>query len=91
MGAGGYAAVFIDRDGTLIRDVGYLSSEKQLEILPKVPDALRLLREKGYKVVVVTNQSGIARGRLTESLLANIHRELFDRLARSGAQVDGVY
>jgi D-glycero-D-manno-heptose 1,7-bisphosphate phosphatase len=91
MGAGGYAAVFIDRDGTLIRDVGYLSSEKQLEILPKVPDALRLLREKGYKVVVVTNQSGIARGRLTESLLANIHRELFGRLARSGAQVDGVY
>jgi D-glycero-D-manno-heptose 1,7-bisphosphate phosphatase len=91
MGAGGRAAVFVDRDGTLIRDVGHLCREEQLEILPKVPDALRLLKEKGYKVVVVTNQSVIARGRLTESLLAEIHRELFGRLARSGAHVDGVY
>ena len=91
MSAGGPAAVFVDRDGTLIRDVGYLCREEQLEILPRVPEALRLLKEKGYKVVVITNQSAVARGRLTESLLAEIHRELLRRLARSGAQVDGVY
>jgi D-glycero-D-manno-heptose 1,7-bisphosphate phosphatase len=91
MSEGGQAAVFIDRDGTLIRDVGYLLRQDQLEILPKVPEALRLLKEKGYKLVVVTNQSVIARGGLTENLLAEIHRDLFSRLARLGAEVDGVY
>jgi D-glycero-D-manno-heptose 1,7-bisphosphate phosphatase len=91
MSAAGQAAVFVDRDGTLIRDVGYLWREEQLEILPRVPEALRLLKEKGYKVVVATNQSVVARGRLTESLLADIHRELLRRLAGAGAQVDGVY
>jgi len=91
MSAGSQAAVFVDRDGTLIRDVGHLWREQQLEILPRVPEALRLLKEKGYKVVVVTNQSVVARGRLTESHLADIHRELLRRLACSGAKVDGVY
>jgi D-glycero-D-manno-heptose 1,7-bisphosphate phosphatase len=91
MSAGSHAAVFVDRDGTLIRDVGYLCRQEQLEILPRVPAALRLLKKKGYKVVVITNQSAVARGRVTESSLADIHRELLRRLARSGAQVDGVY
>ncbi|HEX2227887.1 MAG TPA: HAD-IIIA family hydrolase, partial [Candidatus Binatia bacterium] len=85
------AAVFVDRDGTLIRDVGYLHREEQIEVLPQVPEALRLLKQKGYKVVVITNQSAVARGQLTEDALAEIHRELFDRLARSGAEVDGIY
>jgi D-glycero-D-manno-heptose 1,7-bisphosphate phosphatase len=87
----GQAAVFVDRDGTLIRDVGYLCRQEQLEILPGVPEALRLLRAKGYKVVVITNQSAVARGQLTENALAHIHRELFGRLARCGAEVDGIY
>jgi D-glycero-D-manno-heptose 1,7-bisphosphate phosphatase len=91
MSAARQAAVFVDRDGTLIRDVGYLWREEQLEILPRVPEGLRLLRDKGYKVVVVTNQSVVARGRLTEVLLADIHRELLRRLARAGAMLDGVY
>ncbi|MGH7929844.1 MAG: D-glycero-alpha-D-manno-heptose-1,7-bisphosphate 7-phosphatase [Candidatus Binatia bacterium] len=86
-----HTAVFVDRDGTLIRDVGYMCRQQQLEILPQVPGALRLLKRKGYKVVVITNQSAIARGHLTEDALAEIHRELFRRLARSGAEVDGVY
>jgi D-glycero-D-manno-heptose 1,7-bisphosphate phosphatase len=87
----GQAAVFVDRDGTLIRDVGYLHREEQLEILPRVPEALRLLKRKGYKVVVITNQSAVARGQLTEDVLAEIHRELCRRLARSGAALDGIY
>jgi D-glycero-D-manno-heptose 1,7-bisphosphate phosphatase len=91
MREGHRAAVFVDRDGTLIRDVGYLCREEQLEILPRVPQALRLLKRKGYKVVVITNQSAVARGQLTEDGLAEIHRELFCRLARCGAEVDGVY
>jgi D-glycero-D-manno-heptose 1,7-bisphosphate phosphatase len=89
--AGAQAAVFLDRDGTMIRDVGYLYREDQLEILPGVPEGLRLLRDKGYKIVVVTNQSVIARGRLTEAVLGEIHGELLRRLARAGAQVDSVY
>jgi D-glycero-D-manno-heptose 1,7-bisphosphate phosphatase len=51
------AAVFLDRDGTILRDVGYLSRQEQIEILPRVPEAIRLLKKKGYKIVVVTNQS----------------------------------
>jgi D-glycero-D-manno-heptose 1,7-bisphosphate phosphatase len=87
----GQAAVFVDRDGTLIRDVGYLNREEQMEILPRVPEALRLLKRKGYKIVVITNQSAVARGQLTEDALAKIHDELLRRLASFGAEVDGVY
>jgi D-glycero-D-manno-heptose 1,7-bisphosphate phosphatase len=85
------AAVFVDRDGTLIRDVGYLCCRDQVELLPRVPEALQLLRRKGYRIVVITNQSAIARGQLTEAALASIHRELFNTLAGLGAPVDGVY
>jgi D-glycero-D-manno-heptose 1,7-bisphosphate phosphatase len=91
MGLRGQAAVFVDRDGTLIRDVGYLCRPAQLEILPDVPEALRLLKQKGYKIVVITNQSAVARGYLTEQILSEIHGELFGRLYRAGAEVDGVY
>jgi D-glycero-D-manno-heptose 1,7-bisphosphate phosphatase len=84
-------AVFVDRDGTLIRDVGHLCRADQLEILPQVPEALRLLKDHGFKVVVITNQSVIARGRLTEGQLADIHRTLLDQLAQLGGAVDGVY
>ena len=87
----GQRAVFVDRDGTLIRDVGHLCRQDQVEILPRVPEALRLLKDSGFKVVVVTNQSAVARGRLTEGLLAEIHRRLFRRLAELGGEVDGVY
>ncbi|HUK39635.1 MAG TPA: HAD-IIIA family hydrolase [Candidatus Acidoferrales bacterium] len=81
----GGAAVFLDRDGTILRDVGYLSSREQMEILPRVPEAIRLLKEKGYKIIVVTNQSGVARGRLSEDELKQIHEELRTRLALAGA------
>jgi D-glycero-D-manno-heptose 1,7-bisphosphate phosphatase len=87
----GHRAVFVDRDGTLIRDVGHLCRADQVEILPLVPQALRLLNEHHFKVVVVTNQSVIARGRLTEALLTEIHRGLLHRLAELGGTVDGVY
>src|SRR5206468_5450701 len=85
------AAVFLDRDGTLIRDVGYLSREDQLEILPRVPEAVRLLRAKGFKVVVISNQSAVARGRLAEADLLKINQVLGERLAQSEAPLDGIY
>ena len=85
------AAVFLDRDGTLVRDVGYLRRVEQLEILPEVPQALALLREFGFKLVVVTNQSAIARGWLSEEELGRIHQSLAVELARGGASLDGIY
>ncbi len=85
------AAVFLDRDGTLIRDVGYLCREEQLEILPRVPEAIRRLRDGGFKIVVITNQSAVARGRLFEADLLKINQILRERLARDGALLDGIY
>lgn len=85
------AAVFLDRDGTLIRDVGYLSRLEQLEILPRGAEALKLLRASGLKLVVITNQSGVARGMLTEQELGKIHEVLRETLAACGAPVDAIY
>jgi D-glycero-D-manno-heptose 1,7-bisphosphate phosphatase len=90
-GVGNQRAVFLDRDGTVIRDVGHLHRRDQVEILPRVPEAIRLLRERGFSVVVVTNQSAVARGLLTEEELGMIHEELKARLAHEGAHLDGIY
>jgi D-glycero-D-manno-heptose 1,7-bisphosphate phosphatase len=88
---GGAPVVFIDRDGTLIRELGYLASLQQIEVLARVPESIRLLRENGFKVIVITNQSAVARGLLQEKDLQRIHHELEERLARSGAFLDGIY
>jgi D-glycero-D-manno-heptose 1,7-bisphosphate phosphatase len=85
------AAVFVDRDGTLVREVGHLHRREQLEILPGVADAICFLRERGFKVVMVTNQSAVARGLLSEEGLAEIHQTLCARLAAAGAYLDGIY
>ena len=87
----GRAAVFLDRDGTVIRDPGYLTRLEQIEVLPGVPEALRLLRQHGLTVAVITNQSAVARGLISEGELEEIHRELKRRLAESGAFLDAVY
>ncbi len=84
-------AVFLDRDGVLVREVDYLSEVSQLQVLPGVPGAMKALRAAGYKVVVVTNQSGVARGYFSLTRLAAIHRELKKRLARAGAKWDALY
>lgn len=84
-------AVFLDRDGTIARDVHYCRRVEDFEFLPTVPDAVRLLNENGFKVVVVTNQSGIARGYFTEETLHLIHRKMRDELTRHGAWVDAIY
>ncbi len=83
--------VFLDRDGTLIRDVGYLSRLDQIEILPRVPEALQILQRQELKVLVVTNQSAIARGFLSEDELKRIHVELRRQLSSCGAALDGIY
>jgi D-glycero-D-manno-heptose 1,7-bisphosphate phosphatase len=87
----GAAAVLLDRDGTLIRDVVHLSRLEQVEVLPRVAEAIRLLCERGLKVAVITNQSAVGRGLLTEEELRRIHRELERRLAAAGARLDGFF
>jgi len=84
-------AVFLDRDGVIVREVDYLSELSQLDVLPGAARAMKDLRAAGFKVVVVTNQSGVARGYFTLGRLAAIHRELRRRLARAGAKWDALY
>ncbi len=84
-------AVFLDRDGTLIEDVGYLHHLDQLTVFPWTVDVIRALNRAGLAVVVVTNQSGIARGLFTEAFVDETHRHLSARLAAGGARIDAYY
>lgn len=84
-------AVFLDRDGTLIEEVGYATRPEQIRILGGVARALKALAVAGYRLVVVTNQSGIARGLLTEDDLHAFHHALDKQLAVLGAHVDAYY
>ena len=82
---------FLDRDGTIARTVPYCSRVEDFELLPGVPEAIKLLNNHGLKVIVVTNQSGVARGFFTEATLAAIHGKMHHELAKHGAHVDAVY
>lgn len=84
-------AVFLDRDGTIARDVDYCRRPEDLDIFPAAGEAVRLLNNHGFKVVVITNQSGIARGYFNEQTLASIHQKMADELGRSGAKLDAIY
>ncbi|MGV3520161.1 D-glycero-alpha-D-manno-heptose-1,7-bisphosphate 7-phosphatase [Luteitalea sp.] len=84
-------AVFLDRDGTLIEEAGYLDSLHRLVFFPATVDALRLLARAGYRLVVITNQSGIALGLFDEPFVRETHAALDARLTTSGARVDGWY
>ena len=84
-------AVFLDRDGTLIEEAGYLDRLERLIFYPFSVDAVRLLNRTNLAVVVVTNQAGVARGIFHESFVADAHRHVRETLARGGAKVDGFY
>jgi histidinol-phosphate phosphatase family protein len=86
-----HKAVFLDRDGTIARDVPYCSRPEDFELLPGAAEGIKLLNEHGFKVVIVTNQSGIARGYFTEKMLAEIHDKMITQLAEHGAHVDAIY
>jgi len=81
-------AVFLDRDGTLNDDPGYLSRPEQMVLLPGVGEGLRLLKDAGYFLVVVSNQSGVGRGLIPEGALSKIHQRLQDLLAPFGTRID---
>ncbi|MBN2206508.1 MAG: HAD family hydrolase [Candidatus Aminicenantes bacterium] len=84
-------AVFLDRDGTLNVDVGYPHDYGQVEIYPRGVEAVRRLNRAGLLTLVVTNQSGIGRGLLTERELWEIHARMGDALRAENARVDGWY
>jgi len=84
-------AAFLDRDGTMAKDVPYCSRPEDFALFPTTAKAIRLLNEHGFKVIVVTNQSGIGRGYFTEETLAQIHDKMKNDLAEEGAFVDAIY
>ncbi|MCB4792494.1 MAG: HAD family hydrolase [Elusimicrobia bacterium] len=84
-------AVFIDRDGTIVKERHYLRKVKDIKLLSGVIKALKLLKDRDFKIVIVTNQSGIGRGYLTEKKLKQINNYLIKLLKRKGAGVDALY
>ena len=86
-----HRAVFLDRDGTLNEEVGYVNHIERFHLLPRVGQAIRLLNQHEWKAVVITNQSGVARGYFPESLIHQIHQKMQDLLKKEGAHLDGIY
>jgi mannose-1-phosphate guanylyltransferase/phosphomannomutase len=86
-----YRAVFLDRDGTIAPDVHYCSRVEDFTLFPDAPAAIKLLKDHGFKVIVVTNQSGLARGLFSEETLTAIHSKLHAELRKIGTDVDAIY
>ena len=84
-------AVFMDRDGTIAEEVGYLNHVSRFRMFPFAATALRRLNEAGYLVIVVSNQSGVARGYFPESLVSEVNALMMQQLLAAGARVDAVY
>lgn len=84
-------AVFIDRDGTINQEVGYVDRFDRFSILPKVPDAIRRLNEGTIPAIMVTNQSGIGRGYFSKEFLAELHKGMTGELRKHNATLDGIY
>jgi D-glycero-D-manno-heptose 1,7-bisphosphate phosphatase len=86
-----HPAIFLDRDGTIAEEVGYLNHPSRFRMFPFVAAAIRRLNEAGLPVVVVTNQSGVGRGYFPESLVHSVNELMKKGLAAAGARIDAVY
>jgi len=84
----GNKAVFIDRDGTININFGYIDNPDDFKIYPGVKEGIRRLKEKGFKIIVITNQSGIGRGYFSEEVVEKIHEKMKKELSEN---VDGIY
>ena len=89
--SGGRRAVFIDRDGTISEEVGYVNHVSRLRVFPFAAEAVRALNEQGWLAVLITNQSGVARGYFEEDLIGEVHKLLTAEIARGGARLDAIY
>lgn len=84
-------AIFLDRDGTINEETGYVDRLERLALIPGAAEAIRLINQRGLKAIVVTNQSGVARGLFDEPFVAALHAHLERMLRREGAFLDGIY
>jgi D-glycero-D-manno-heptose 1,7-bisphosphate phosphatase len=84
-------AVFLDRDGTIAEEVGYLNHTSRFHMFPFVAAAIRRLNDAGLPVIVVTNQSGVGRGYFPESLVHAVNELMAQQLAEKGAKIDAIY
>lgn len=84
-------AIFLDRDGTLIHDIGYISDWRQVNLLSGVGEALWQIQQDGYLLVVISNQSGIGRGIITAGEAQRVHERTVELLGDCGVRLDGVY
>ena len=86
-----FPAVFLDRDGTLIQDVNYAADEAQVVLLTGAAEALLVMRDLGFKLIVISNQSGVGRGIISPEQAAAVHSRFILLLRQSGVALDGVY
>jgi len=84
-------AVFIDRDGTLSEEVGYINHPSRFHLFPYASEAIRHLNKHGWLAVLTTNQAGVARGYFSEEMISNVHQAMTNDLERQGARLDAIY
>lgn len=84
-------AFFLDRDGVVAEEVGYMNHLSRLQVYPFAAEAIKKIRAAGYAAVVVTNQAGVARGYFPEELIQMVHDKMERELSTDGARLDGVY
>jgi D-glycero-D-manno-heptose 1,7-bisphosphate phosphatase len=84
-------AVFMDRDGTISEEVGYVNHPSRYRVFPYSAEAVRLLNEAGWLAILVTNQAGVARGYFTEEVIGAVHTVLSQELEKQGARLDAIY
>jgi len=84
-------AIFLDRDGVINKEVSYLSNPKDFEFIEGSIEALKILKEKGFLLIIITNQAGIARGFFTEEILTTIHEKMIEILKQNAVELNDVY
>lgn len=84
-------ALFMDRDGTVSEEVGYVNHPSRFRVFPYSADAIKLLNDSGWLAIVVTNQAGVARGYFAEDVIMRVHEQLRADLEKSGATLDAIY
>lgn len=84
-------AIFLDRDGTVCEEVGYINHLSRCRLLPFAGQAIRKINHAGLKAIIVSNQAGVARGYFAESLVHEVHRKISMELERENARIDAIY
>jgi D-glycero-D-manno-heptose 1,7-bisphosphate phosphatase len=84
-------ALFMDRDGTISEEVGYVNHPARFRVFPYTADAIKLLNENGWLAIVVTNQAGVARGYFAEDVIVQVHDRLRGELEKAAAKLDAIY